>query len=202
MCTILCMLLLWQTCAPLCMPRLIGLPYFTSSLLWQTCMPLCMPRQIRLSYHTLSLLWQTCAPLCMPRQISLPFFITPLLRWLAFTPFTFSCCWLTPFLILKRLLHCLCCCRNSSCSCNRHDTNPPWYKLKASCCREGMPKRFCNDDTMVLNFFFLRCETQTWKQYQTCRVVVNSMLRQQGGNTGIVCQSCYAIAKQVGSHFI
>jgi hypothetical protein len=38
-----------------------------------------------------------------------------------------------------------------------------------------MPKRFCNDDTMV--WIFLRCETQTWKQYQTCRVVVNSMLR-------------------------
>jgi len=29
---ILCMLLLWQACAPPCMPRPIGLPYFTSSL--------------------------------------------------------------------------------------------------------------------------------------------------------------------------
>ncbi len=122
---ILCILLLWQTCAPLCMPRLIGLlyftslfrwqtcaslcmprpmglPYFTSLLLWQTCMPLCVPRQIGLSYLTSSLLWQTCAPLCMPCQIGLPYF-TSSLRWLAFTSFTCSCCWLTPFLILTRL---------------------------------------------------------------------------------------------------
>jgi hypothetical protein len=107
---ILCMLLLWQTCAPLCMPRPIGLPYFTStlrwqtctslcmprpislayftlSLLWQTCMPLCTPRQISLLYLTSSPLWQTCAPLCMPHQIGLPYFTSPL-RWLALTPFT------------------------------------------------------------------------------------------------------------------
>jgi len=122
--TILCMLLLWQMCAPLCMPCSIGLPYFTSSLrwqtcaslcmprpmglpyftlslLWQTCMPLWMPHQIVLSYLTSLLLWQTCAPLCiwMPHQIGLPYF-TSLLPWLAFTPFTCSCCWLMPFLIL------------------------------------------------------------------------------------------------------
>ena len=144
--TILCMLLLWQTCAPRCMPCLIGLPYFTSplrwqtctslcmprpmglpyfisSLLWQTCMPLCMPHQIHLPYLTSLLFCQTCTPLCMPRQIGLPFF-TSLLRWLAVMPFMFSCCWLTTFLILTRLLHCLRCCRNSSCSCNRHDINP------------------------------------------------------------------------------
>ena len=180
---ILCMLLLWQTCSPLCMPRPIGLPYFTSSLCWQTCaslcmprpislpfftssllwqtyMPICMPSQIGLTYLTLSPLWQTCTPLCMPRPIGLPY-LTLLLRWLAFNLFTCSCCWLMPFLILTRLWHCLCCCRNGSCSCNRHDTNPPWYKLKASCCREGMPKRFCNDDTMVC--IFLRCKTQTCK---------------------------------------
>jgi hypothetical protein len=179
----------------------LGFQHFTPSLLWQTCAPICMPCPIGLPYFTLSLLWQTCVSLCMPRQIGLPY-LTLSLRWLAFTPFTFSCCWLMPFLILTRLWHCLCCCRNSSCSCNRHDTNPPWYTLKASCCREGMPKRFCNDDTITMVWIFLRCETQTWKQYQTCRVVVNSMLRQQGGNTVIVCQSCYAIAKQVDSHFI
>ncbi len=63
-----------------------------------------------------------------------------------------SCCWLTPFLILMRLWHCLCCCRNGSCSYTRHDTNPPWYKLKASCCKEGIPKRFNNDDTTVWMF--------------------------------------------------
>jgi hypothetical protein len=95
-------LLRWQTCASFCMPRPMGLLYFTSSLLWQT-LPLCMPRQIHLPYLTSLLLWQTCAPLCMPRQIGLPYF-TSLLRWLAFTSFTFSCCWLTPFLILTRLL--------------------------------------------------------------------------------------------------
>ncbi len=159
--TILCMLLLWQMCAPLCMPHSIGLPYFTSSLRWQTCASLCMPRPISLPYFTLSILWQTrmplcmphqiclpyltssllrqtCAPLCMPRQIGLPYF-TSSLPWLAFTPFTCSCCWLMPFLILMRLWHCLCCCRNGSCSCTRHDTNPPWYKLKASCSKEGLP---------------------------------------------------------------
>ena len=58
----------------------------------------------------------------MPRQIGLPYF-TSSFRWLAFTPFTSSCCWLTLFLILTRLWHCLCCCHNSSCSCKRHDTN-------------------------------------------------------------------------------
>jgi hypothetical protein len=101
MCAILCMLLLWQTCAPLCMPRPIGLPYFTSSLHWQTCASLCMPRPISLPFFassllwhwqtymplcmlhapsdrsadlTSSLLWQTCAPFCMPHQIGLPYF--------------------------------------------------------------------------------------------------------------------------------
>ena len=52
---------------------------------------------------------------------------------------------------------------NGSCSCTRHDTNPPWYKLKASCCKEGIPKRFCNDDTTTTVWIFLRCKTQTWK---------------------------------------
>ena len=127
---ILCILLLWQTCAPHCMPRPIGLPYFTSSLCWQTCaslcMPrpislpffaslllwqtymfLCMPRQIGLPYLTSLLLWQTCTSLCMLHQIGLPYFTSSLL-WLAFTPFTCSCCWLMPFLILMRLWHCLC----------------------------------------------------------------------------------------------
>ncbi len=64
MCTILCRLLLWQMCAPLCMPHPIGPPYFTSSLRWQTCASLFMPRPIGLPYFTLSLLWQTCMPLC------------------------------------------------------------------------------------------------------------------------------------------
>jgi hypothetical protein len=54
-------------------------------------------------------------------------------------------------------------CPNGSCACTHHDTNPPWYKLKASCCGEGIPKRCCNDDTMV--WIFSRYETQTWKQY-------------------------------------
>ena len=155
-------MLLWQTCAPLCMPRSIGLTYFTSLLLWQTCAPICMPHPIGLPYLTLPLLWQTWMPFCMPCPIGLPY-LTSSLPWLAFTPFTCSCCWLTPFLILARLWHCLCCCHYSFCSCNRRDTNPPWYKLKASCCGEGMPKRCCNDDTMV--WIFSRYETQTWKQY-------------------------------------
>ncbi len=224
-CTIPSLLCWQQTCGSLCMSCPMGLPCFTLLLLWQTCMPLCMPRQSCLPYLTSLLLWQTCAPLCMPRQIGLPYY-TLLLRWLAFMSFTFSCCWLTPFLILTRLVHCLCCCRNSLCSCSRHDTNPPWYKLKASCCREGMPKRFYNDDTMV--WIFIRCKTQTWKfmcgrlpgkrivysaskvttcssVYQTCQVVVNSMLNQQGDNTVIVNQSWHAtatVSKQDDSHFI
>jgi len=244
--TILCMFLLWQTCAPRCMPRLIGLPCFTSPLRWQTCTPLCMPRPFGLPYFTSSLLWQTCVPLrmphqihlpyltllllcqtwtplCMPRQIGLPFF-TLSLRWLAFTPFTCSCCWLTPFLILTRLLHCLCCCSNSSRSCNRHDTNPPWYKLKAIVDAENVrPKYFA---MMILWCEYIRCKTQTWKcmcgclpgkkivysvsnvttcssVYQTCHVVVNSMLRQQGDNTVIMYQSCHATAtvKQDDSYY-
>jgi hypothetical protein len=52
-------------------------------------------------------------------------------------------------------------CPNGSCACTRHDTNPPWYKLKASCCKEGIPKGFCNDDNMV--WIFLRCKTETRK---------------------------------------
>ena len=59
---ILCMLLRWQTCASLCMPHPISLPYFTSPLLWQTCIPLCMPHPIGLPYFTSLLPWQTCAP--------------------------------------------------------------------------------------------------------------------------------------------
>ena len=83
--TILCMLLLWQTCAPRCMPCLIGLPYFTSPLRWQTCASLSMPRPMGLPYFTSSLLWQTCMPLCMPHQIHLPY-LTSLLFCQTCTP--------------------------------------------------------------------------------------------------------------------
>ena len=38
--------------------------------------------------------------------------------------------------------------------------------------------------------------------HQTCRVVVNSMLRQQGDNMLIKYQSYHAIVKQDGSHMI
>jgi hypothetical protein len=38
--------------------------------------------------------------------------------------------------------------------------------------------------------------------YQTCQVVANSMLRQQGDNRVIVCQSCHAIVKQDDSHYM
>ena len=95
------------TCASLCMPHPISLPFFDFSLLWQTYIPLCMPRQSGPLYLTLLLHSQTCASLCMLHQIGLPYFTSSLL-WLAFTPFTCSCCWLTPFLILTRLWHCLC----------------------------------------------------------------------------------------------
>ncbi len=152
--TILCMLLLWQTCAPRCMPCLIVLPYFTSPLRWQTCASLCMPRPMGLPCFISSLLWQTCAPIRVSQPFGLPC-LTLLLCWLSFTPLTFSCCWHTPFLILARLRHCLCC----SCSCIRHDTNPPWYKLIASFCGKGIR---CNDDTVVWRF--VRCKAQTWKQ--------------------------------------
>jgi len=140
---ILCMLLLWQTCAPLCMPRPISLPFFTSSLLWQACASLCMPHQIGLPYLTSLLLWQTCASLCMLHQIGLPYFTSPLL-WLAFTLFTCSCCWLTPFLILMRLRHCLCSALMASALVpaiamiqTRHDTN---WKLVVA--KKVFPKDF------------------------------------------------------------
>jgi len=224
MCAILYMLLLWQMCTPLCMPRPISLPFFTSSLLWQTYASLCMPRQIGLPYLTLLLLWQTCASLCVLNQIGLLYFTSSLL-WLTFTLFTCSCCWLTPFLILMRLWHCLCSALMAPALVpamiqTRHDTN--W---KASCCKEGIPKRFCNDDTMVygLNIFKMQnrdTKIYVWTStrqrivcaaskvttcssvYQTCQFVVNSMLRQQGDDTVIICQSCHAIVKQDDSHFI
>ena len=114
--TILCMLLLWQMCAPLCMPHPIGLLYFTSSLRWQTCTSLFMPRQIGLPYFTLSLpLWQTCMPLCMPHPISLPYFTSSLI-WQTWAPlciphqidlsyFTLSLLWQTfaPLCILHQI---------------------------------------------------------------------------------------------------
>jgi hypothetical protein len=37
--------------------------------------------------------------------------------------------------------------------------------------------------------------------WPSCKVVVNSMLRQQGGNMLIIHQSCHAIVKQNGSHY-
>ena len=120
---------------------------------------------IRYKLHVLVVAHNLATYLCTNDSFSSTNF-TSSLRWLVFTPFTCSCCWLTLFLILMRLWHCLCCCRNGSCSYTRHDTNPSWYKLKASCCREGMPKRFCNGDTMVLIFF--RCKTQTWKFMCEC----------------------------------
>jgi len=177
---------------------------------------------------TLLLLWQTCAPLCKPCQISLPYF-TPSLLWLAFTPFSCSCCRLTPFLIFRWLWHCLCSALMAPVLVpamiqTRHYTNPPWYKLKASYCKEGIPKRFCKDDNMV--WIFYRCKTETRKfmcgllpgkrivcsaskvttcssVYQTCQVVVNGMLHQQGDNTVIMYQSCHATAtvKQDDSHY-
>jgi len=175
---ILCMLLLWQTCAPRCMPRLIGLPYstsplrwqtctslcmpcpmglsyFTSSLLWQTCMPLCMPHQIRLPYLTSLLLWQTCAPLCMPRQIGLPFSLRCSADW-------HSC----HLRFLAADLHLFSFSRDLYTAFAAAVIAPALViamiqTLNASCCRERTPKIFCNDDTMV--WIFLRCKTQTWK---------------------------------------
>ena len=185
MCAILCMLLLWQTCVPHCMPRPIGLPYFTSSLCWQTCASLCMPHpmsnqsavfrfvasltDIHAPLHapsdrsadlTSSLLWQTCAPLCMLRQIgsAIFHFVAPLIGVHAIYMFLLLTCTFSHYhetLTLPLL------CPNGSCACTRHDTNLPWYKLKASCCKEGIPKRFCNNDTMV--WIFLRCKTETQK---------------------------------------
>ena len=86
-----------------------------------------------------------------------------------------------------------------------------------------MIKWFCNDD---MAWIILRCKTQTWKfmgrgrlpgkrivacsankvttcssVYQSCQVVVNSMLRQQGDTTLIIYQSCHAIVKQDDSHY-
>jgi hypothetical protein len=83
---------------------------------------------------------------------------------------------------------------------------------------DRMPKRFCNDDMV---WIILSCKTQTWKfmgrgrlpgkrivacsaskvttcssVYQSCQVVVNNMLRQQGDTTLIIYQSCHAIVKQ------
>ena len=105
--------------------------------------------------------------------------------------------------------------------CRYGSQRTPWW---GSCCKEGIPKRFCNDDTMM--WIFLRCKTETQKfmcgrlpgkrivcsaskvttcssVYQTCQVVVNSMLHQQGDNTVIMYQSCHATAtvKQDDSHY-
>jgi len=178
---ILCLLLLCQTCAPLCMPRPIGLPYFTLSLRWQTCaslcmprpislpyftslflsqtcMPLCVPHQIGLPYSTSSILWQTCVPLCMPHQVRLLYFTMSLL-WLAFTPFTCSCCWLMPFLFLTRHWHCLCCCPLlAPALVITMIQNDKTHLLQRSVAEEDrMPKRFCNDDIVWINW---RCKTQ------------------------------------------
>jgi hypothetical protein len=174
---ILCMLLLWQTCAPHCMPRPICLPYFTSSLCWQTCTSLCMPRPISLPFFTSSLLWQTYMPLCMPCQIGLPIslrvapltdmctplhapldlsavfhFINPLTLIGVHAIYMFLLLLTYAFSHSHETLKLPLLCPNSSCTCTRHDTNPPWYNLKASCCKEGIPKRFCNNDTMVWIF--------------------------------------------------
>ncbi len=228
--TILCMLLLWQTCTPLCMPRSIGLPNFSLSLRWQTCESLCMPHLqavCRISLHRFSdrhACSSACpvgfacrislrTPLHAPSDWSAVFhFVSPLIGVRAIYMFlllTYA------FSHSHETWHCLCYWCNGSCSCTCHDTNPPWYKLKAPCCNEGIPKRFCNDETMV--WIFLRCKTQTWKLmcgclpdkrivcsaskvttcssvYQTCQVVVNSMLHQQGDNTIHLYQSSYATA--------
>ena len=68
---ILCMLLLWQMCAPLCMAHLIGLPYLTSLLCWcwQTCASLCMPRPIGLPYFTSSLSDRHACPSACPVRL-------------------------------------------------------------------------------------------------------------------------------------
>jgi hypothetical protein len=217
--------LLWQTCMPLCMPRPIGLPYFTLSLLWQTRALLCMPHQIGLPYFTLSLLWQTCVPLCMPHQVRLPYFTSSLL-WLAFVrhscvlaadlrlfPFSrdvdtaFAAALLAPALVITMI----------------QTFKTPFLLQRSVAEEDRMPKRFCNDDMV---WIILRCKTQTWKfmgrgrlpgkrivacsankvttcssVYQSCQVVVNSMLRQQGDTTLIIYQSCHAIVKQDDSHY-
>jgi len=88
---------------------------------------------------------------------------------------------------------------------------------------DRMPKRFFNDDMV---WIILRCKTHTWKfmgrgrlpgkrivacsaskvttcssVYQSCLVVVNSMLHQQGDTTLIIYQSCHAIVKQDDNHY-
>ena len=184
--------------------------------------PLHAPSNGSSVFHFVASLTDMHAPLHAPSDQSAVFhFVAPLIGSHVMYMFLLLT---SPFLILMRLWHCLCCCRNGSCSYTRHDTNPPWYKLKASCCKEGIPKRFNNDDTTV--WIFVRCKTQTWKfmcgrlpgkrivcsaskvttcssVYQTCQVVVNSMLHQQGDNTLIMYQSCHATAtlKQDDSHY-
>ena len=180
-----------------------------------------MHRLIGLPYFTPSLLWQTCAPLCMPHQILLPYFTSSIL-WLAFTLFTCSCCWLTPFLILTRRWCCLCCCRNSSCSCNLHYTN--WKLLVAEeCCRGRLYAQMIlqwwygvnnfevqNTDMKVCGWRLpgkriVVCSASKMTTHssvcQSGQVVVNSMLRQQGDNTLIIYQSCHDIVKQDDSHY-
>jgi len=157
--TILCMLLLWQTCAPLCMPRPISLPFFTFSLLWQTCVSLCMPRQIGLPISLPCSSDRHARPsACSIRlvcRISLHRSFDWRSRYLHVLAADLRLFYSHETLTLPLL------CPNGSCACTRHDTNPPWYKLKASCCKEGIPKRFCNDDIMV--WIFLRCKTETQK---------------------------------------
>jgi hypothetical protein len=159
----------------------------------------------------------------MPHQVRLPYFTSSLLG-LVFTPFTCSCCWLTPFLFLTRHWHCLCCCPISPALVITMIQPYKTPLLQRSVAEEDrMPKRFCNDDMV---WIILRCKTQTLtfmgrerlpgkrivacsarnvttrsSVYQSCQVVVNRMLRQQGDTMLIIYQSCHAIVKQDDSHY-
>jgi hypothetical protein len=75
----LCMLLLCQTCAPLCMPRLIGLPYFFVAPLTDLRIPLHAPPNGSAVFHFIASLTDMHAPLHAPSDPSaVSHFIAPL----------------------------------------------------------------------------------------------------------------------------
>ena len=286
MCAILCMLLLWQTCASLCMPRPIGLPYFTSlrpsacpiQLVCRNslcrfsdrhaCFSACPVRLVcRISIRRTSdrHAHSSARPIRLVCRISLcrssdrhahpsacPIRLVcrislcrssdrracpsacPIrsdcrislrrssdwhlrhsrvlaadLRLFSFSrdvDTAFAAAILAPALVITMI---------------QTDKTPLLQRSVAE--EDRMPKRFCNDDMV---WIILRCKIQAWKcmgrghlpgkrivvcsaskvttrssVYQSCQVVVNSMLRQQGDTTLIIYQSCHAIVKQDDSHY-
>ena len=172
--------------------------------------PLHAPSDRSAVFHFVASLTDMHAPLHAPSDWSAVFhFVAPLIGVHTIYMFLLLTCAFSHYhetLTLPLL------CPNGSCACTRHDTNPPYSQKILQWWYYGVNiLKMQNRDTKVYVWTSTRqrivCSaskvTICSSVYQTCQVVVNGMLHQQGDNMVIMYQSCRATAtvEQDDSHY-